>query len=62
MNNWSNEQEARQKIREMVAEYYQDFKLPLETKEGFKRGDRISYASRVYDEKEMQSLTDAVFG
>ena len=26
----------------------------------FKPGDRVSYASRVYDEKEMQSLTDAM--
>ncbi len=60
MSNWNNEQEARQIIKEMVAEYYRDFKEPKESKEDFKPGDRISYASRVYDEKEMQSLTDAM--
>ena len=32
----------------------------MESKENFKPGDRVSYASRVYDEKEMQSLTDAM--
>ena len=30
------------------------------TEKVFQPGDRISYASRVYDEKEMQSLTDAM--
>jgi CDP-6-deoxy-D-xylo-4-hexulose-3-dehydrase len=44
----------------MVAEYYHDFKEKQESKENFQPGDRISYASRVYDEKEMQSLTDAM--
>ena len=57
MSEWKNEAEARQKIKEMVAEYYRDFK---EKKEAFKPGDRISYASRVFDEKEMCSLTDAM--
>ena len=56
MANWNNEAEARAQIKEMVAEYYHDFK---EKKERFKEGDRISYASRVFDEKEMQALTDA---
>lgn len=55
--NWTNESEAREKIKELVAEYYHDFK---EKKDEFKPGDRISYASRVYDEKEMCSLTDAM--
>src|SRR5574344_3075018 len=55
--NWNNEEEARAYIKSMVGEYYHDFK---EKKEPFKPGDRISYASRVYDEKEMQSLTDAM--
>lgn len=58
MKNWSNEQEAREQIKSLVAEYYHDFK---EKKEPFKPGDRISYASRVFDEKEMQSLVDAAF-
>ncbi len=53
---WKNEEEARQQIKNMVAQYYHDFK---EKKETFKPGDRIAYASRVYDEKEMQALTDA---
>lgn len=57
MKNWKNETEARNEIKELVAEYYHDFK---EKKEPFKAGDRISYASRVFDEKEMQSLTDAM--
>lgn len=53
---WKNEAEAREQIKAMVAQYYHDFK---EQKNGFKPGDRISYASRVYDEKEMCALTDA---
>ncbi|MBR7000810.1 MAG: lipopolysaccharide biosynthesis protein RfbH [Lachnospiraceae bacterium] len=53
---WNNEAEARELIKSMVAQYYHDFK---EKKETFKPGDRISYASRVFDEKEMQALTDA---
>jgi len=60
MGNWKTEQEARDFIKSMVADYYRDFKAPAESKENFKAGDRISYASRVYDEKEMQSLTDAM--
>ncbi len=56
MANWKNESEAREHIKSLVAEYYHDFK---EKKEPFKPGDRISYASRVFDEKEMQALTDA---
>ena len=54
--NWKNEADARNQIKDMVAQYYHDFK---EKKEPFKEGDRISYASRVFDEKEMQALTDA---
>ena len=54
---WNSEVEARQQIREMVGEYYRQFK---ESKGAFQPGDRISYASRVFDEKEMQSLTDAM--
>ena len=60
MADWRNEQEARENIKELVAEYYRQFKEPAESKLNFKPGDRISYASRVYDEKEMQSLTDAM--
>lgn len=57
MSTWTNESEAREQIKSLVAEYYHDFK---EKKEEFQPGDRISYASRVFDEKEMQSLTDAM--
>lgn len=60
MANWKNETEAREQIKDLVAEFYKDFKKPVESKENFKPGDRVSYASRVYDEKEMQSLTDAM--
>jgi CDP-6-deoxy-D-xylo-4-hexulose-3-dehydrase len=60
MNNWNNEAEAREQIKSLVAEYYREFKETKETKENFQPGDRVSYASRVYDEKEMQSLTDAM--
>jgi len=58
MGNWKSEEEARQQIKNLVADYYRDFKKPLQDKE-FKPGDRISYASRVYDEKEMCSLVDS---
>lgn len=58
MSNWNNESEAREQIKALVAEYYKDFKKPEQDKE-FAPGDRISYASRVYDEKEMMALTDA---
>lgn len=60
MSKWNNEKEARNQIKALVADYYHDFKEPAESKENYKPGDRISYASRIYDEKEMQSLTDAM--
>lgn len=56
MANWNSEEQAREQIKEMVAEYYKDFKAK---KEPFKEGDRITYAARVFDEKEMCALTDA---
>ena len=56
MLNWNNEKEARAVIKDLVAQYYHDFK---EKKKQFQPGDRLAYASRVFDEKEMQSLTDA---
>lgn len=63
MNNsnrhWADEAEARTEIKELVGEYYRQFKKPM-TEKTFQPGDRISYASRVFDEKEMQSLTDAM--
>ena len=56
MATWKNEAEAREQIKSLVADYYHDFK---EDKKDFTPGDRISYASRVFDEKEMCSLVDA---
>ena len=60
MTDWKNEAEARARIKSLVAKYYHDFKEPAKSKNDFQPGDRISYASRVYDEKEMQMLTDAM--
>ena len=57
MKKWTNEAEAREQIKALVAEYYHDFK---EKKEPFREGERITYAARVFDEKEMTSLTDAM--
>lgn len=57
MKNWNNEVEAREQIKSLVAEYYHDFK---EKKEPYKESDRITYAARVFDEKEMCALTDAM--
>ncbi|MFR2894383.1 MAG: lipopolysaccharide biosynthesis protein RfbH [Mediterraneibacter gnavus] len=60
MTKWKDEIEARKYIKEIVTEYYYNFKEKAESKENFEPGDRISYASRVYDEKEMCALTDAM--
>lgn len=49
------EQQARAAILESVADYYKKFKQP----KPYAQGDRISYAGRVFDEKEMCSLVDA---
>lgn len=58
MATWNSEAEAREQIKGMVARYYEDFKKPQQ-EEAFTEGERIPYASRVYDEKEMCSLVDA---
>lgn len=57
MENWKDEKEARKQIKKLVTEYYHDFK---EQKGEYVTRNRISYASRVYDEKEMCALTDAM--
>ena len=54
---WQSEEEARAEIKALVSEYYKEFK---KENTSFKPGERISYASRVYDEKEMCALTDAM--
>lgn len=49
-------EEAHREILELVAEYAKTYHC---TKEPFKEGQRIPYASRVYDEKEMVNLVDS---
>lgn len=51
-----SEQEMRKKILEQVKEYCDTYH---NTNKGFKPGDRISYASRVYDNNEMMNLVDS---
>ncbi len=58
MTRWADESEARKQIKDLVADYYRTFKKPKQDKP-FSPGDRLPYASRVYDEKEMCSLVDA---
>lgn len=53
---WNSEQEARREILQAVSDYYHAYK---ETGRVFRPGDRISYAARVFDEKEMCSLVDS---
>ena len=53
---WNSEEEARKQIKDMIGDYYHQFK---ENRKAFEEGDRINYAARVFDEKEMQSLTEA---
>lgn len=47
--------QARQKLLEFVAEYTRAY----HGKKGYVEGDRIPYASRVYDETEMVNLVDS---
>lgn len=56
MTKWQNEQAARQEILALVSDYYHEYK---EQKETFQPGQRISYAGRVFDDKEMCSLVEA---
>ena len=51
-----NEKEARCQILSLVADYCREFH---NKKEAFKEGDRIPYASRVYNEDEMVNLVDS---
>lgn len=53
---WNTEAEARAEILNAVADYYKQYKSE---KKAFEPGDRITYAARVFDEKEMCSLVDA---
>lgn len=56
MSEWKDESQARGEIKELVTRYYHAFK---ENKKQFEPGDRINYASRVFDEKEMCALVDS---
>ena len=47
--------EARQEILELVGEYCREFHKG----KAYEEGDRIPYASRVYDEREMVNLVDS---
>ena len=53
---WSSENEAREEIKTLVQSYYKQFK----NKKPFEPGDRINYSGRVFDDKEMMALTDAM--
>ena len=46
--NKTKESELRSRIKELVAEYYREVKKP-EQERSYEPGDRIAYASRVYD-------------
>lgn len=49
------EEQARQEILELTGEYCERF----HRKKAYKAGDRIPYASRVYDKEEMMNLVDS---
>lgn len=51
-----SEKQAREEILELVKKYCNEYHLK---KERFKEGDRISYASRVFDSAEMMNLVDS---
>ena len=51
----TTEAEARKQILDLVADYCDTF----HKKKGYKEGDRIPYASRVYDHSEMVNLVDS---
>ena len=51
-----SEQEAREEILSLVSEYYEKYHL---NQKPYTRGDRIPYASRVYDAQEMRNLVDS---
>ncbi len=50
------EQEAREHILDLVGQYCDSFH---NNRKEFEPGDRISYASRVYDREEMTNLVDS---
>ncbi|MEG2426452.1 MAG: lipopolysaccharide biosynthesis protein RfbH [Oscillospiraceae bacterium] len=56
MFNGKTEQQAREEILSLVEKYYHEYKEQVKP---FQEGDRINYAARVFDEKEMCSLVDS---
>lgn len=56
MPNWENESQARDEILSLVGEYCETFH---NKKPKFTAGQRIPYASRVYDKQEMINLVDS---
>lgn len=60
MQDWQTEEQARDEIKALVAEYYRRFKAPTQPgARPFSPGERVNYSGRVYDEREMCALTDA---
>lgn len=53
-----NEQQAREEILALVRDYVKAYKLP-QMNAPYHAGDRIPYASRVYDDKEVVNLVDS---
>lgn len=51
------QQQARQEILDLVADYCR--KYHINNKKAYEPGDRIPYASRVYDAREMENLVDS---
>ena len=50
------EVQARKEILSMVEEYYIKFH---DKKMEYRKGEKISYSSRVYDQQEMKNLVDS---
>ncbi|MBO4989870.1 MAG: lipopolysaccharide biosynthesis protein RfbH [Clostridia bacterium] len=51
----TQQEQDKQKILDLVAEYYRNY----HQKPAYKEGDRITYAARVYGEEEMVNLADS---
>ena len=51
-----NQQKDKEQILNLVKEYYQKYHAD---KKEYEKGDRIPYASRVYDSEEMTNLVDS---
>lgn len=56
MAKWNSEHEARTEILKLVTDYYHAYK---ENNKEYHPGDRITYAARVFDEREMCSLVES---